>query len=259
MARKSEEDAMTAALTIPSPPSLPALADMAQVEEFVAESLAPATRRAYRTGLADFTLWTAERGLETLPASPETVAAYLADRARAGLSVSTLQQRLAAIKWAHESQGLETPTAAKGVRATMAGIRRELGVAPKRKAPATVDRLSAMVSHAKGDSRKAIRDRALLLFGFASALRRSELVALQVGDIEETERGLLLTVRRSKTDQEGKGHQRAIPFGRSPETCPVSALRSWMTGSGGIVVLATESDRKQGTERRSETPVSLWG
>jgi hypothetical protein len=86
---------------IPASASVPAPADMGDVLAFVAESLAPATRRAYRTGLADFTVWTAERGLETLPA-------------------------------------------AKGVRATMAGIRRKLGVAPKRKAPAMVDRLAAV-------------------------------------------------------------------------------------------------------------------
>jgi len=216
---------------IPAQPSTPALPQMGEALAFIAESLASATRRAYRIGLADFTVWTAERDLATLPASPETVAAYLADRAEA-LSVSTLQQRLAAIRWAHEAQGLETPTASKGVRATMTGIRRSLGVAPKRKAAATADRLAVMVSNIRGDSLKAVRDRAILLFGFASALRRSELVALTVDDIERVEQGLLVTVRRSKTDQEGKGHQRAIVYGARPETCPVRALEAWMQRAG---------------------------
>ncbi len=224
---------MTAAELVPFVDSAPTIpAELTDVMAYVAESLAPSTRRAYRTGLADFAAWCDGQRLDSMPASPETVARYLAAGAKAGRSVSTLGQRLAAIRWAHESQGLESPTAAKGVRATMTGIRRELGVAPKRKAPATVDRLAGMVAHAKPDTMKGLRDRALLLFGFASAMRRSELVALDLADIEETERGLLVTVKRSKTDQEGKGQQRAIPFGRSPETCPVKALLSWVTAAG---------------------------
>jgi site-specific recombinase XerD len=88
-----------------------------------------------------------------------------------------------------------------------------------------------MVTHADPATLKGLRDRALLLFGFASAMRRSELVALTVEDLEQTERGLLVTLRRSKTDQEGQGHQRAIPFGRSPETCPIGALNAWLEGA----------------------------
>ena len=81
-----------------------------------------------------------------------------------------------------------------------------------------MDRLAAMVAKADADTLKGKRDRALLLFGFASAMHRSELVALTVEDLEETKRGLLVTLRHSKTDQEGHGHQRAIPFGRRAET-----------------------------------------
>jgi len=95
-----------------------------------------------------------------------------------------------------------------------------------------VDRLAAMVSHADPETLKGLRDRALLLFGFASAMRRSELVALDLADLELTARGLLVTVRRSKTDQEGRGHQRAVPFGRNPEMCPVRALAAWLEAAG---------------------------
>ena len=116
----------------------------------------------------------------------------------------------------------------------MQDIRRRLGSAPKRKAPATVDRLAAMVAHADAGTLKGKRDRALLLFGFASALRRSELVALEVVDLELTQRGLLVTVRRGKTDQEGHGHTRALPFGQRPETCPVRALVAWLETAGII-------------------------
>ena len=89
-----------------------------------------------------------------------------------------------------------------------------------------------MVAHTDTTTVKGLRDRALLLFGFASAMRRSELVALDLDDVEQTERGLLVTLRRSKTDQEGQGHTRAIPFGRNPKLCPVQALAEWLETAG---------------------------
>lgn len=212
--------------TVQSAGPLPA--ELAAVRGYIAESLSPATRRAYRSGLAAFRAWCERQGVAALPSAPETVAAFLAAEADAGRKVATLEQRAAAIRWAHEAAGHESPTGAKGVRATLAGIRRTVGVAPARKAPATAERLAAMIAHAPADTLKGKRDRALLLFGFASAMRRSELVALDVRDVEGAERGLLVTLRRSKSDQEGRGHVRAVPYGRSPETCPVRALEAWL-------------------------------
>jgi site-specific recombinase XerD len=212
------------ALTVP--------ADLEAVREYVDESLSANTRRAYRASLAAFRAWCEAESVDPLPASPETVAAFLAAEADAGLKPATLGQRTAAIRWAHEAAGYESPTKAKLVAAALKGIRRKLGTSPNRKAPATVDRLAAMVSHADPGTLKGKRDRALLLFGFASAMRRSELVGLELEDVERTERGLFVTLRRSKTDQEGQGHQRAIPFGRNPETCPVAALNAWTEAAG---------------------------
>ena len=217
---------MTTDLALFDRPAVPAA--LRQVAAYVDASLSPATRRAYRAGLADFRAWCAAEGLEALPAAPETVARYVAALVERGRKVATLEQRVAAIRWAHEAAGLESPTAAKGVRATLKGIRRKLGVAPAQKAPATAERLAAMVSLADAGTVKGLRDRALLLFGFASAMRRSELVALSLEDLEETERGLVVTLRRSKTDQEGRGQVRAVLFGRTPEMCPVRALRAWL-------------------------------
>ena len=89
-----------------------------------------------------------------------------------------------------------------------------------------------MLSHVDADTVKGARDRALLLLGFAMAARRSELVALDLADLELTERGLLVTVRRSKTDQVGQGVVKAIPFGRAQETCPVRAVGTWLEIAG---------------------------
>jgi integrase len=168
-----------------------------------------------------------------MPARAETVAAYLAALADRGLSVSTVTQRVGAIRWAHESADLESPTASKTVRTTLAGIRRKVGVAPKhQKAAATTDKLRAMLSHATGDDLKALRDRALLLVGFAMAARRSELVGLDVADLVERDAGLLVTIRRSKTDQEGAGQEVALLAGSEHGTCPVRALSAWLDRAG---------------------------
>jgi site-specific recombinase XerC len=96
------------------------------------------------------------------------------------------------------------PTVSESIRAVLRGIRRTVGTAPARKAPATADLVLAMVAGAGGDL-KGLRDRALVLLGFAGAFRRSELVALDVSDLRATEAGLMVTIRRSKTDQEGQG------------------------------------------------------
>ncbi len=111
----------------------------------------------------------------------------------------------------------------------MRGIRRTLGTAKIKKVPATAERLLAMAANT-GANLKGLRDRALLLIGFAGALRRSELVALNIEDIEEAPDGMKITIRHSKTDQEGAGQTIAIPFGKI--ACPVAALKEWITAAG---------------------------
>ncbi len=179
-----------------------------RVSHYVAGALSPSTRRAYTAALRKFHAWCIGTGRNSCPADPTAVAAFLVVEADAGLSVSSLAQRLAAIRWQHLRRGFATPTSHPGVVDTMAGIRRERGVAPKRKTAATVERVAALVAHVNRETLKGKRDAALLLFGFASAMRRSELVALDLDDIEETERGLLVTVVRGKTDQEGSDRSR---------------------------------------------------
>jgi integrase len=142
---------------------------------------------------------------------------------------STIGRRVAAIRYAHKLAGLPLPTDDERVRATMRGIRRSLGTAGAKKTPATVERIIAMAPIAS-ERLADIRDRALLLFGFASAMRRSELAALDFEDIEETADGLRVTIRRSKTDQEGHGHVIAIP--RGVIACPVAALKAWLAAAG---------------------------
>lgn len=160
-----------------------------------------------------------------IPAAPEAVAAYLACEAARGVKASTIGRRCAAIRYVHKIGGHATPTLDERVKAVMRGIRRTHGVAPRRIAPATADRIIAMAPRPDGGL-TMLRDRALLLLGFAGAFRRSELVALDIDDVEEAPEGLRVTIRRAKTDQEGRGT--AIAIVRGEVACPVAALLDWL-------------------------------
>jgi site-specific recombinase XerD len=211
---------------VPAGASLPLPArEVATAAEYARAEKAEATRRAYRTDFEIFRSWCSERCASALPAAAEAVAAFLAHEAERRVKPSTIGRRVAAIRYAHKLAGLPLPTDDERVRATMRGIRRSLGTARAKKTPATVERIIAMAP-IQGGRLANIRDRALLLFGFASAMRRSELAALDFEDLEETPDGLRVTIRRSKTDQEGHGDVIAIPRGMI--TCPVAALKAWL-------------------------------
>jgi site-specific recombinase XerD len=189
------------------------------IREFVDAATAPNTRRAYENDLEHFRAWGGR-----IPASPQQMAKYLADHARA-LSTATLARRLAAIGHAHVNAGFPNPTRHDLVRITFRGIRRTCGRPQQRVAALTTEHLTAIVS-SLGTSIKDVRDRALLLLGFAGGFRRSELVALDCESIEHCPSGLIVTIRWSKTDQERRGRKIAIPYSHR-EVCPVIALVAW--------------------------------
>lgn len=211
-----------------APTDLTALA--AEAAAYAAQARAAATLRAYRADWRDFAAWCQERQTSALPAAPDTVALYITDLARTR-AVSTIRRRLASIAQAHRAQGLESPTGAPVVRQVLRGIRRAKGVAPRQKAAADLAVIRAMVA-TLDESLQGLRDRAILLLGFAGAFRRSELARLTVADLEFVSEGVIVTLRRSKTDQEGAGAVKGIPYGANPATCPVRALRAWLDASG---------------------------
>ncbi|BCG92579.1 recombinase [Mesorhizobium sp. 131-2-1] len=161
--------------------------------------------------------------------SPEVVAEYLADGAET-YAVATLERRLAAISKIHRALGKVDPTKAAIVTATLQGIRRSLGAGQRQARALLRDDLFAVLDRL-GDRPKDIRDRAMLLLGFALAARRSELVALDVEHVEFTPKGALVTIHRSKTDQEARGRKVAMPFGRTRH-CPIAALKDWLVFAG---------------------------
>jgi integrase len=197
-----------------------------RVRDFVAASKAPNTIRSYTADWADFAAWCDLHGLDPLPAAPATVAAYLTHRASTD-AVSTLAGRTTSISVRHKMSGHESPTQTELVRSTMRGIRRTFGVSVNKKQALVLDDVRAMVAEL-GDGLGDVRDRALVLVAFASAMRRGELAALDVGDVAVTGNGLEVTIRRSKTDQQGEGVTIGLPYASNPANCPVRAYQAWL-------------------------------
>jgi site-specific recombinase XerD len=213
---------------IPFGPTLPGTLTVAEIDATMAYAeaeKAQATRAAYASDWRDFAAWCASRGATTLPAHVGIVAAYLSGLADSGRKSSTIGRRAAAIGYHHKIAGHEPPTNNEGVKATLRGIRRTIGSAKQGKAPATADLIGQMLALCP-DTMIGKRDRALLALGFAGAFRRSELVALEVADLVETPDGLRVTIRRSKTDQEGQGLEvllHGCRKDRSVDTLPKAA------------------------------------
>jgi integrase len=189
---------------------------------------AASTRAAYACDGAAFMSWCAARGLDWRTASPEIVATHLSSVAAAGLSPSSLSRRTAGISYTLLIAGVpekDLPTKAKVVRECLGGIRRRYPKPSRKKSALTTDLLVELVRTCD-DSLRGLRDRALLTVGFGLALRRSELVALDVADVAPAKEGLFVTIRRSKTDQEGLGV--TLPLGFGSRLRPVASLQNWL-------------------------------
>lgn len=215
--------------------SLPDLAsDLKSAHEYAAASRASNTRKAYRGQWQRFSRYAETVGAEALPASPGLVAAYLAHLAELGRRVPTLEQARAAIGEAHRAAGHSSPTDHSAVKQALAGMRRTRGAAPRRKRPLSADEVRWMAdAAAEGRGSWGMRDRALLLVGFAGAFRCSELVALDVEDLTWDAKGVRVMIRRSKTDQQALGREVGLPYGRNGAGhCPVRALRVWLDAVG---------------------------
>ncbi|QRI76704.1 MULTISPECIES: site-specific integrase [Rhodococcus] len=239
-----------APLALPGTPPGPALPDLApdtaaRIAESVASARAAGTRRTYASAWRAFTTWCAREGHTALPAHPVTVAAYLVacadtvtEAGERAYAPATLAHRLAAIAHHHRQTGHPSPTVDDLVKATMSGIRRGYATAGDRprtpRAPLLTADILAIVDKARADCQNWAdevverRDTAILLLGFAGAFRRSELVALSCGDISlHRLDGLHIRLRKSKTDQEGRGTVRALPFTNSHTSCPPCAWLRW--------------------------------
>ena len=211
------------------PPTPRAAMALAKSQAYQDAADAPATLRAYTADVAHFDAWCGKHGFTSMPATPHVVGAYLA-AAGEGYALPTLRRRVAAIARACRVAGHPLDTKHPAIRETLRGIGRKHGTPPRRAAALTIAEIRKL-SRACGPDLAGARDRALFLIGFAGALRRSELVGLDVADVTWTSDGLKLLIERSKTDSDGEGAEIAIPRGRSDETCPVTALQAWLVAA----------------------------
>lgn len=196
-------------------------------QHYIAAATSENTRKTYQSAIRRVQQW----GLK-LPCSEEHILTYLTENAQK-LNPRSLSLHLSALSQWHASQGFNDPTQSLLVKKTMKGIQRKHGK-PKQKAKALrLEHIATLIKtlQAKPDSRKKARDIALILIAFFGAFRRSELVAIQYEDIEWHSEGVVITLLRSKTDQEGDGIQRAIPYSLSM-ACAASALKRWINISG---------------------------
>ncbi|MEC5149523.1 site-specific integrase [Cryobacterium sp. GrIS_2_6] len=204
------------------------LVQVALIEAALIESQAPNTRRTYRSAMRGFVVWCQANGQPSLPTNPAVCAAFLVELAESK-SMSTITVTVAAIRDAHLSGGHRDPTDSRGVKTTMAGLRRRLGTAPLHQARAfDVPELKRILAPIDRETVAGKRDAALILLAFASAMRRSELVALTRADLHLSPEGIRISIRRSKADQDGAGAVIGVPAGRHAATDPLRALRQWL-------------------------------
>jgi integrase len=212
------------------PPTARAAMALAKSQAYQDAADAPATLKAYASDLANYIAWCRAHGLAAMPATPQVVGAYLA-AAGEGYAMPTLRRRVAAIARACGVAGNPLDTKHPAIRETLRGIGRKHGSRSRRSAALTTVEIRKL-SKVCGSDLAGVRDRALFLLGFAGALRRSELVGLNVAHVTWTDDGLKLLIERSKTDERGEGAELAILRGRADETCPAASLRSWLEQAG---------------------------
>jgi site-specific recombinase XerD len=220
------------------PPELPAelaaelteLIDAAQ--EYAAHTQAENTSRAYASDRKQFEAWCDRYGLNALPAPVSVVTLYVTSLAKRGLTVSTIRRRTAAIAHAHRQAGHLPPTSDPAFVTVLEGISRVHGSAPHKKTALLRDPLVEMIGRIDTGTTVGLRDRALLLVGFALGLRRSELVAIRVEDLSPSPDGLTIRLQRSKTDQQARGKDLLLVYAETPRPCPVRALRAWLDSAG---------------------------
>jgi len=207
-------------------PTARAAMALAKAQAYQDAADAPATLQAYAADLKNYEAWCERNGFAALPATPEVVGAYLA-AAGEGYAMQTLRRRVAAIARASGVDGHPLDTKHPAIRETLRGIGRTHGSRGRRSAALTTVELRKLIRTCEPGVAGA-RDRALLLIGFAGALRRSEIVALDVAHFAWLDDGVKLLLEKSKTDKDGEGAEIMIVAGRYPETCPVAALRGWL-------------------------------
>ena len=210
-------------------------------------SKSPNTLRAYESDYKDFTAFCVKNNFNSLPANPKVLSLYLTNLSQ-NSKFSTLKRRIASISVIHKLKGHYIDTKHPIIMENLLGIKRQKGSNQKAKKPILINDLKAIIDAINKDKireNRKLRDKALILVGFAGGFRRSELVALEHEDIEFVREGVKIFVRRSKTDQSGEGMTKAIPSFNNALYCPVVNLQNWIyelkTKKGKIFPISDKS------------------
>ena len=187
-------------------------------------SKASNTLRAYQSDFKDFSNFCAKNGLSPMPTQPKIIAFYITHLSKSS-KFSTLKRRIASISVIHKLKGHYLDTKHPIIMENLHGIKRTLGSRQKAKKPILINDLKLII---KAIDENKVRDKALILLGFAGGFRRSELVNILHEDIEFVSEGVKILIKRSKTDQSGEGMTKAIPSFKYVEYCPVDHLKNWM-------------------------------
>lgn len=171
-----------------------------------------------------FTEWCASKGVEPMPATPETAIAFLVDQAKTK-ATATIIRYLSSLKMIYKDKGMISPFEIAQVQRVFEGIKRTNGMAQEGMDAIDFDTIA---SADLGISPRAIRDRAIVLFGMMTALRGTEICALDIEDLEFREYDVVVSVRKSKTDQYKVGRTVSVPHASDEEKCPVAALEKWL-------------------------------
>ena len=205
----------------------PARVELHDVHRYIKASTAESTRRGYRSDWDDFTSWCAKHQHSPLPATPDTVAAYLAAVAGYGAKPGTIARRRSSIRFAHLAAHQTDPTADQLVVKVLAGIRRTHGTRPDQARPILLDQLGTMIDRIDHTDPIGVRDITALTMGWWGAFRRSELCDLTVEQVTDTGNALAVFIAHSKTDQESAGTNKVLPAWPDRTVCAVTAYRAW--------------------------------
>jgi site-specific recombinase XerD len=216
------------------------------------------TQRAYKADLKDFNEWCDINGQIPFPASPETLAAYVSHLADS-CKWATINRRLAAISKLHQLNNLDTPTQNRIFRIVMEGIKRTKGIRQKQAPAFKLNILKQLLRDFDTGTNANLRNKALLLLGFTGAFRRSELVALNVENLNFTEEGLIVSLQKSKTNQYGDYEEKAIFYSPEATLCPIRTLKAWvqrLDKSSNILFVRVRKGDKITTDRLTDKTVN---
>jgi len=185
------------------------------------------TLRAYQSDFRDFSAFCIKNGLSAIPTQPKIIALYVTHLSKTS-KFSTLKRRIASISVIHKLKGHYLDTKHPIIMENLHGIKRTLGSRQKAKKPILINDLKLIIKVINEDNKEHLRDKALILVGFAGGFRRSELVNLENEDMEFVNEGVKILIKRSKTDQSGEGILKAIPYFDNKDFCPVIALKEYI-------------------------------